>query len=705
MGSRLVLVLALLAALAGLIWFVRSTADERASSAAGAPQIRLERDPGDGSALVGAKASEFVDLPTTAGVSMEESWMDPPVDDPHVRAMDQEIEPRVHCIVVDAISTLPVTSAAVSLLRFPDASAAEREVTRQPLQTKSHHVWTADGKFSLAVFATTDLVLMISAPGYATAFFDAPTEPTPPEAPRALPLEREARIEAIVVGVDDRPLSGVRVRCVPIELAERAHGFLLPPSALDGALEHLEYAHPQLSDVNGSVHFRSLPPGKPLYAELWRDDDKARRRTEIFTLSPGEQRAFSWSFSATARVRGVLIDQGGFPIGSRAVSLAPVLIGGSTRYLLDEDRVISTDCTVTDPAGRFDFEGVGSGTWMIAPVLSVPGHFVTEDEVKTFVADLQGAGIGSRAQGEIAAVAVPFEILDFDLDVEIDLRICEGLYVTGRVIDITGAPIERVLVTATTAKLGGHVETMSGRDGWFKLGPVVDEVHRIVARKSLLALQSNRIPFEIDPEASEVAVREIQSAPIESGPGSLGSIVLTLPPAATIRGRVSDDESDSHGEALIVLIPADARPGRWIIASTIATPRFLLTDLAAGIYSLLATCPDGWTALTRDVLVQSIDDVDVGEMLLAPPVELRVRHEPSFPRDVNLEIDCDGVLVYAERAPLGAEAVVQLPAGTYSLRLTLADGTVLARTGARGMSGATVATEFITDAAAASDVK
>jgi hypothetical protein len=278
-----------------------------------------------------------------------------------------------------------------------------------------------------------------------------------------------------------------------------------------------------------------------------------------------------------------------------------------------------------------------------------------------------------------------------------------GLYLTGRVIDHTGAPIEQVLVTATTASLGGHVETTSGRDGKFKLGPVVDEVHRIVARKSLSALQANRIPFEIDPETSEGAAREIQSAPVESGPGDLGSIVLSLPPAATIRGRVSNDESDFLGEALIVLIPADAEPGRWIIASTIANPRFLLTDLDAGIYSLLATSPDGWTALMRDVLVESIDDVDAGEMLLAPPVELHVRHEPSFPREVSLEIDCDGVLVYAERAPLGAEAVVQLPAGTYSVRLTLADGTVLARTGARGMSGAKVATEFITEAAAARD--
>ena len=322
-----------------------------------------------------------------------------------------------------------------------------------------------------------------------------------------------------------------------------------------------------------------------------------------------------------------MVDQGGEPLRLHAIQLQKPRREGP-RYLQTHETPISE--TRTDPEGRFVFEDVPAGSWLVGP------------------AAMREPWDPSPGRFGVAPLAHWIEVPEGARVLDITLEVHRGLYIHGVVQDTSGQPMkEEVRVTARPEGSSGYSSTRcSEHDGSFAVGPL---------QAGRYALSAPRFNVE-----SEVVLAEA---------GDEG-VVLRVPEAAkgSISGVVIDGARERSGDAKVLLRPSEGSPGnKWWIGAN--GPEFAFDELPAGTYDIVARASDsfgvrGGIALAAEEALEGID------VALHPAGRLRIRFDAED-GSATLFIRSAGILVAQDWIGAGGRSLQIVPAGDLIVELEI----------------------------------
>lgn len=315
-------------------------------------------------------------------------------------------------------------------------------------------------------------------------------------------------------------------------------------------------------DADGHYQLCKLPPGAPtIHAS--RDNPGGERARRTVVLAAGQQldgidlvlpRAATPTPAGDAHIAGRVVDARERPVDSTTVRLAG---------LADPENTMTA---VTGPDGRFRFDGLAPGTYLVT---------ATEN--------------GTKRHKEVRAAAPSDDVV----------IVFEELgQISGRVIDArTDKPLAafRVNLTPTTAMAAtAQSKSYSGvADGRFVFPEVPPGEWRVAA------------------EAPGYA--HAYSPVVRLAAGQMvGDIVIALQPGATISGVVLNDRNEPVPKAAVAMIPSElehltAAGAPPAGAATVTDDRgaFTLAPIPTGLISLRATHPDYAPAQLDDVRADS----------------------------------------------------------------------------------------------------
>lgn len=275
------------------------------------------------------------------------------------------------------------------------------------------------------------------------------------------------------------------------------------------------------------------------------------------------------------------------------------------RYLNRWDNEDAESKATTDAQGRFVFEDVPSGTWLVGPAS-------TRDSEDPFDAN------------QVPSLAKLLQVEQGAADEHMVLTTYPSLAIRGRVMDTAGAPRAGVWVRATSEELASVMDVRSDEDGRFAVGPLAPGSYRLIA---------NGRGDTTDSEARDAIA------------GSEEDLLLTLQPGAEIRGRVLDHSTGEARQAELRLIDADAPLGyvRW--GHSTREGHFRLEALKPGQYHLLARCDDGGIALLRDLKVTPLANLEAIELRLKPGGILEISGAPELKAQIGFNLRFAGLAV------------------------------------------------------------
>lgn len=447
-------------------------------------------------------------------------------------------------------------------------------------------------------------------------------------APPARVFDRERDLFGIVLDPQGKPVAGAAVEVLENEFVQQ--GLL----DLAHRWERSSVAK-AVTDARGEFAF-PLPAGRPFTLEVAAQGFARARLDHRFA---GERVEVVLDRGALIHGR-VLRRADGSPVADAEVALPrkPDHLGSSTRG----ERVS------TDGAGRFRFEDVQPGNyWLqVEPVhdasagwLAIelhPGEVVEREVLvdagvalrgrvtdalthlpiagaeigqgwtfeKTVTTDAGGEyvfegfpldgyfDIGVRAPGYGRAERTVREDTQAAFPERLDVELQPARRVRGRIVDTAGQPVAGAYAAAPAYEYGDGTAqridfpgTRTGADGRFELADVRPDIpHALYARKPGYATIVHEFPTD-----------ELERAIVELGD-------VRLPPAATLRGVVVDDEGKPLADQFVSLRGANASRGQWnparitMLDSYLAEReartddlgRFSFGDLAAGSYTVEA---------------------------------------------------------------------------------------------------------------------
>jgi hypothetical protein len=189
--------------------------------------------------------------------------------------------------------------------------------------------------------------------------------------------------------------------------------------------------------------------------ELIRHWRVRQREVDAFQLEPGENRSVELELGNGTLLQGVLLDQDERPIGSHELWLERAEAGAAPAFdVFDQGRQANA-VTQTDALGRFRFEDVPAGDWLVGFACSAPARADEKEIAKLY-----------------ASVAT-IEHMSTDTTREVTLRTVKGLWIKGRVVDRNGAPVQDGEVMCHGPSGQGSSVTRTDALGRFIVGPVV----------------------------------------------------------------------------------------------------------------------------------------------------------------------------------------------------------------------------------------
>ncbi len=475
-------------------------------------------------------------------------------------------------------------------------------------ETRSKHQVLAgnDGLFELVRRWATRSVGRVDAPGYAPALFDV--SPGYGSRENALPvyLTGGATVEGRVLDEAGNGVAGLDVR-----LSTEAHRLWIDEAARN-ATEAVDLDWRSTTREGGSYRLEDIPSGVPLRAELLRGKRILQHAREPLTLVGGATRALDWHLGAGTLVRGR---------AEEARTRRP--LANQEVWLLEHDPFRRTlrwtelpaATVMTDDEGRFEFERVGSGMWLIGP------------------------GPVDSGMLEVAPLAVPVRVPPDAVEVEVSLSVHRGLYIRGVV---QGEGSRDCSIHAQFADSGVWFVQQCGDDGSFVLGPLG--------------------PGECVLTASAPGRTSSQPVVVQAG---AYDVVLSLGLEGGLSGTVTD-ETGVPQRATISVVPAVAP---LFVGGTIRTDdhgRFEVDGWPPGRYVGLAQTPTGLSAVVDDFVVAADGVADVA-VVLRPSSKLHVRLATGCEGGL-MQVLVEGRVVYTESLRRMNTSVF-LPPGATTVRL------------------------------------
>lgn len=585
-----------------------------------------------GSALLAAAVVAILRAPSS-GIGGEAARPTAKLPDPSSAAAELAVAPRSESGRLSASSPgseappdplVPRVDPEQTAARFlgrvvadeSGAPIADARVGRDDATDAGPVTSDADGRFAWPFDANQREQLLVRAPGRAPRLVWTSHGHTDVAHTAEVRLARGATIDARI----RRGPATAGMRLIAAVPRVALHDL----TARDAAGPDLRFEAPFTGD--GRAWLADLPPRAPLELEVL--DGVARTPIASLVLEPGEVRVLDVDLGTGARLIVRVADQHGAPVRDRTVLLlqdpetAPEQ--GDACYLRFDDDAASFARARTDEAGLAVFANVPAGAWWIGPAKEEP----------------------SPARDDVAAVAQRFELADGVRAHELTLHAHRGLYLRGRIVDATGAPVGRAYVGCAHADLGGHVTGDVDDDGRFELGPVAAGLHRV----------------EVIPHGVYLAPEPQQAAP--GGP----PLVFTLARGAEIAGVVVDAATGA-------VVRADylcSRAGALLVHGSLGDDgAFAISGLTAGTYAVAAHTSDGRAGYVDRIELASGRALTGVRVELAPAARVAI-HFSGGPERAVCAVHAGGAAVVVDELARGVRREWFVPAGR--LRVQLAHG-------------------------------
>jgi len=420
-------------------------------------------------------------------------------------------------------------------------------------------------------------------------------------------LEYPASLSGVVTDAGGASIAGATVRLTVASSQIR----IIPRMILHG-----EWSAETGGD--GAYRFLDLPLNVKLDVSILRGGDAILRDPVPILLEPGEARAQDWCVGCGAALVGqVLVEPGGAPIAGLRVALRPAgpVWRQSDRY------------TVTDAAGRFRFEDLLPGRWVVA--LEVPPNRT-----------------GPQMDDAVASVSETVTVEAGVPEYKVVLTTYRGLYIRGVVLNPKDRPQAHIKVRAIGLP-GYSAPRETGRDGAFSLGPLLPGEYSVLA-----------------------SPRKYASPPQVRVTAGKDDVIIRLQPGSTFAGIVVDAESGERclDETSIEIIDESVR--NWMKSTNTSDGQFDVDRLQPGAHTIVATTKDGRAGRLRVSVAPGEDArglvvaVRAGARLLVRSTDEEQRH--------YVQVRMDGVVV--ESTYIQGHRVLTLPEGKATVALQIGFG-------------------------------
>ena len=392
-----------------------------------------------------------------------------------------------------------------------------------------------------------------------------------PDAPQRVRLQRCARIVGTAIGASEGSEVIAQVRDYELHESTDGMGSFRADSSLSGRVRG-----------DGSFALEGLPANVRLEVRLVVPRPKARVQTlpDAVRLEPGESREVHFSLESAGRIVGRALYEDGTPADGIEFQLVPSSVG---RVGYMESFWSEVDADATDADGRFVFENVEPGRWIVGP----------EPRQKK-----------ARADDGFAPVATAVVVRPGDVDVPLEVRLHRGLFVSGVVLGPGGAPAS-AYVSSTRAALGSTVQGRSRKDGTFRIGPLEPGPVRVRARprakgrKVVLLANSEQVESEAGSSGLELRLRgggAFTVRAVEPGTGEVLGGRFVLSSEHTVQLGFGFDDSRTYDQ------------------------------LPAGTYSIHATTRDGRAGHVGNLVLREGEHQSDIRIPVEPAGTLRVRN-------------------------------------------------------------------------------
>ena len=384
-------------------------------------------------------------------------------------------------------------------------------------------------------------------------------------------------------------------------------------------------------ESDGSFRIEGLPPNVPLWATAHSGREQVLRLPTEVVLAPAEHREVVWRLGTGASVSGLALRASdGQPEQDLEIWLAPFSVTGGS-YFESHERGVQK--TRSDWEGRFSFEGLAVGEWAVGPAP-------------------EGLSFDEQA-GSNAAAPMPtrFEIGALMSMVEVVLAVHRGLFITGRVLDPAGQPASDVDVDAHGPEGGGWSDGRSGKDGVFRVGPLVPSLYSLGA-----GLGSDKYA---------------SSDRVQARSGETG-VVLRLKRGAGISVQVIDALTGQGTLSSIAL--QGVEPRGYMAGSTDQEGRLDFNAVEPGRHHLIGQTDDGRIGLLKDIIIQAGSSVEDLKLMVWAGGQVTVCYDGPH-KWAHYSAIFDGVTIALDGLQNGAEASFPAPAGALAIELTAFDRT------------------------------
>jgi protocatechuate 3,4-dioxygenase beta subunit len=529
---------------------------------------------------------------------------------------------NIRGVVLARVGREPIAGAKVrAQSRSSSYSNAGDHANGPTLETLAETITGGDGRFELSTASWRSPFLRVEAEGFGPTFASLPADQADPNEERIITLERGATIEATVIDARGAPLSGlaVRVHADGYNLTEKS-GVMEFGGGFTGKVKW-----EAVTAAGGHCTLIDVPARVALSLEI-ANKGQVVHKASVPALEAGEVRAIELRIGGGCSVSGVVLDQSGGPVAGQVLWLTHARADQARYFQRFEERELAAKKT-TDRDGRFTFDDVAGGRWLIGP-----------------------APEGERAGEPDPDAAAPLgQVVDVPPDTperSVVIQVQRGLYIRGKVLDPAGAPAEAGYVGAysDSARSGGSAQVGSG--GAFVLGPLAQGSFKLSAGGR-------------DTDAL--------SEPVTANAGD-DHVILELRAGGMIVGKVVDPilgrgaRAELHCQAAIKGMRTPS------LAIVEGDGTFQLRSLDPGTYDLAARVADGRVAILRGVAVTAGSRTTGVVLSLEPGAKLAVRYEGAADQ-AYFSVFLDGLRIGSDMVRAKASSLQVVPAGKLTLEL------------------------------------
>lgn len=471
----------------------------------------------------------------------------------------------------------------------------------------------ADGAFELRVRSLAHGFASAAADGHARVIFALDQGHETRARALDVLLLRTATLEVVVRELA-QPSSGVHVG-----LSTDAYRLLQDATRLKNFVaENPSWS--STTDANGSAVLLELPPRVPLELVVTAGGREPRSELEPLVFEPGERRRIEIAVDPGATIIGRVLDGYGRAVAGREIVLTQDRVFDMIEWFQTPQATARTD-----DDGRFRFDDVASGDWFVGPPLPEPEYLTRED-----VPDVP---IGLAQAVRVEEGASLLEVL---------LRVDQGMYLRGRVLDSDGTPAAQCSVGVFATEPPHPYHSRTDEAGRFSFGPLPAGTYSLMA-----GVLGSGFP---------------QTDPVLVTAGDT-SIELRLPASGTIRARIVDVDGQLQS-AESQIVPFGEEYGTWC-----ASPDGTLETrgLLPGPYTIHARTSAGLCGRASGVLVRAGEATESVDIVVRPGARLKLSHA-ARERVLTAQVFFEDEFYWSDRLERGTSTAVIVPAGEIEVR-------------------------------------